>query len=290
MKLEGDLQHVHDPCVIKANDLYWLYSTGNGIPMRCSKDLIHWKYIGEVFSKLPDWAQETVPKAKGFWAPDIAYFKGKYVLHYSLSSFGSNQSAIGRATNKVLDPKHPDYLWKDEGVILQTAKTDNWNAIDANFIDGGKAGQFLAAGSFWSGIQMARVGESKVQQLAFRPEGAHAIEAPFMFKRGKFWYLLVSWDFCCRGIKSTYHLRIGRSKSLTEPFLDKDGKKLIDGGGTLLLETAPPVHGPGHGAVLSEKGKDWLVFHYYDGDANGIPTLGIRALSWTKDDWPTVAA
>ena len=58
----------------------------------------------------------------------------------------------------------------------------------------------------------------------------------------------------------------------------------------LLLEGAAPVHGPGHCGVYQEKGTDWLAFHYYDGEANGTPTLGIRKLTWTKDGWPEVSA
>jgi arabinan endo-1,5-alpha-L-arabinosidase len=61
---------------------------------------------------------------------------------------------------------------------------------------------------------------------------------------------------------------------------------MLDGGGTMVLETEGSVIGPGHCAVLQEKGRDLLVHHFYDGDRNGVPTLQVRLLTWDKEGWP----
>ena len=53
--------------------------------------------------------------------------------------------------------------------------------------------------------------------------------------RDGYYYLYASTDFCCRGLDSTYKIVVGRSESVTGPYLDKDGKDMMEGGGTLLV-------------------------------------------------------
>jgi arabinan endo-1,5-alpha-L-arabinosidase len=90
-------------------------------------------------------------------------------------------------------------------------------------------------------------------------------------------------------VRSTYNIRVGRAKSITGPYLDKEGKDLVKGGGTLLLESEGRFIGPGHAGILSEGKRELLSFHFYDKDANGRSALAIRALEWDKEGWPRVA-
>ncbi len=117
---EGDVTGVHDPCVIKEGNTYFLYSTGGLLPMRRSDDLVTWRSVGEALPELPAWAKKIVPEANGCWAPDISYFNGKYHLYYSVSTFGSNRSCIGLATNATLYPESPKYEWMDQGLVVQS--------------------------------------------------------------------------------------------------------------------------------------------------------------------------
>lgn len=306
LPLEGDVDGVHDPVVIKHGDTYYLFSTGGRpgqgvIPIRTSKDLRRWSLSGYVFEKLPDWAVQEIPKARGAWAPDISYFNGKYHLYYSVSTFGSRNSAIGLATNHTLDPQSPDYKWVDEGMVLRSWEDrDDWNAIDPNLVTESRDRIWLCWGSFWGGIKMRRVDPAtgKLSQtdltmysLASRPREKPingSVEAPFIIRRDDYWYLFVSFDFCCRGAKSTYHIVVGRSKSVTGPYLDKTGKPMTEGGGSVVLgATTPNWRGPGHNAVLREPGADYLVFHAYHGQT-GRPRLHISTMVW-EHGWPRVA-
>src|ERR1019366_6704821 len=106
LKLSGDVEGVHDPVIIKQKDTYYVFCTGRGrdgaagiIPIRTSKDLIHWTNAGTALPGIPDWGKREIPGARDAWAPDISYYKGKYHLYYALSTFGSQNSAIGLATN-----------------------------------------------------------------------------------------------------------------------------------------------------------------------------------------------
>ena len=310
LELEGNLR-VHDPAVIKQADTFYLFSTGGRrrgpgiIPIRCSKDLYNWTLCGNVFDKLPEWASEEIPGARGAWAPDISFFNGKYHLYYSVSRFGRNNSAIGLATNKTLDPKDPDYEWVDRGLVVRSYEgRDNFNAIDANLVIKDKRNIWLCWGSFWSGIKMRRIDpdtgklserDTTLYSLASRPRTdpgqtqstKDAIEAPFIIRHDGDWYLFLSFDFCCRGAKSTYKVMVGRSRRITGPYVDKDGKSMTDGGGTLVIEaTSPNWRGPGHPAVLQESGGDFLLFHAYNGQT-GRSELKISTIVW-EDGWPRV--
>jgi arabinan endo-1,5-alpha-L-arabinosidase len=285
---------VHDPCIARDGDTYYVFCTGPGIPIRRSKDLVHWEAAGQVFPEpLPAWAREAVPGSTIPWAPDIAYFNGRYYLYYSVSTFGKNRSLIGLVTNKTLDPRRKEYAWKDEGKVFESQRSDNFNAIDSNVLRVGKRRMVLTFGSFWSGLKLVEADPksgkplpgAEVRALARRPS-PDALEAPFLVRHGKDFYLFASYDFCCRGVNSTYNIKVGRSKQPEGPYLDRDGKPLLEDGGTSVLQTQGRFIGPGHCAILQEKGRDLLVHHFYDGESRGIPTLQVRPLTWDKEGWP----
>ncbi len=102
---------------------------------------------------------------------------------------------------------------------------------------------------------------------------------------GKF-TLFVSFDQCCKGVASTYNIRVGRADHIEGPYRDKDGKAMLDGGGSLVLATTGRFIGPGgQEAVKTSKG-DRLAYHYYDGDAAGASKLQFSPIFWTADGWP----
>lgn len=288
----GDIVGVHDPCMIKDSDAYYLFSTGRGIPMRKSHDMETWTRIGSGIPRLPAWATELVPNAKFPWAPDISFFDGEFHLYYSVSTFGSNRSAIGLATNTTLDPNSPSYAWKDQGVVVQSDRNGDFNAIDPNVVLDERGQPWLSFGSFWSGIKIVRLdgetGKPEGDLIHIAGRNGGAIEAPFIIRHGRWFYLFASFDNCCKGANSTYKIMVGRSDKVEGPYVDSEGTKMTDGGGTLVLGSHEDVRGPGHNAVFSEGGKDYLIYHFYDASNGGKPTLQIRPLRWTEADWPTV--
>jgi arabinan endo-1,5-alpha-L-arabinosidase len=295
---------VHDPVIIRQDSTYYIFCTGPGISAFSSRDMKNWKTEKPIFEKPPEWTVKSVPGFTGhFWAPDISLHNGTYYLYYAISAFGKNTSCIGLATNKTLDPAAPDYKWVDHGKLIQSVPgRDMWNAIDPNQIDDEKGNHWLCFGSFWEGIKLVELDQSltAVAQpeqwytIASRSRnhvlpdsvaGDAAIEGPFIFKKGNYYYLFVSFDYCCRGEKSTYKMMVGRSEKLIGPYVDRDGVPMNLGGGSLVLEGDRNWYGVGHNAVLSDNGNDYLVFHGYDAADNGKPKLRIEKLSWFND-WP----
>jgi arabinan endo-1,5-alpha-L-arabinosidase len=304
LPLSGDLA-VHDPVVMRERDTFYVFSTGNRragiLPIRCSKDLYHWTHCGSVFEALPSWVTKEIPGARSAWAPDISRYNGRYHLYYSVSTFGKNDSAIGLATNRTLDPNSPDYHWVDEGLVVRSHQgQDDWNAIDPQLVIQDERNVWLCWGSFWGGIMMRRIDPSTGKlsasdttryNLARRSRTSGqpgSIEAPFIVRHDKWWYLFASFDFCCRGVNSTYNVRVGRSKNVTGPYVDQAGVSMTEGGGTLVIEaTTPNWRGPGHEAVLQDISGDYLLFHAYEGKT-GRSELKISTMVW-DNGWPRVA-
>ena len=73
---------------------------------------------------------------------------------------------------------------------------------------------------------------------------------------------------------------------MTGPYTDRGGVALTQGGGTILLSAHSNINGPGGESVMHDTDGDLLVYHYYDGNTNGYPALGLNLLSWTSDGWP----
>ncbi|HEX6925550.1 MAG TPA: arabinan endo-1,5-alpha-L-arabinosidase [Longimicrobiaceae bacterium] len=300
----GDIR-VHDPAIIKAGDTYYIFSTGRGIPIKRSEDLVTWEDAGRVFQEAPAWIREVVPESRGsLWAPDISYFNDRYHLYYSVSSFGSQRSAIGLATNVTLDPLDPRYRWENHGpVVTSEPGVSTFNAIDPNLALDADGQPWLSWGSFWGGIKMRRVDpttgllsetDTTLYSVASRrgpavtqgPNNRQALEAPFIVRRGEYYYLFASYDMCCRGIRSSYNIRVGRSKQITGPYEDERGEPMLSGGGEVLLSSMGRVRGPGHNSILQEGEQYYLVHHFYDAEDEGRSKLQIRPLTWKEDGWP----
>lgn len=291
--------NAHDPVMAKDKDVFYVFTTGANIPVLCSKDMVKWEFCGRVFTDKPKWINDYVTGVTDLWAPDISFFNGKWHLYYSASTFGKNRSVIGLVTNSTLNPKDPKYKWVDEGLVVESKSTDNWNAIDPNLAFDEKGEPWLAWGSFWSGIKLhkidAQTGKfakgSHIVSIAGRPQPPGAIEAPLIVRRGrtgKYFYLFVSFDACCQGLQSTYNLRVGRAEKITGPYVDRDGKALAAGGGTLVLQGSKRFKGPGHNDIYHDEKTDtfWLVYHAYDADLAGKPQLRIESLGWDTAGWP----
>lgn len=300
-ELQGDTRQVHDPSIIKEGDTFYIFSTRAGLAIRCSKDLITWRLCGDVFAHLPEWAVKDVPGLRGLWAPDVSYFNGKYHLYYSVSTFGSNRSSIGLATNLTLDPTNERYRWIDQGKIISSGTGDDWNAIDPDVVIDEQNQPWLSFGSFWGGIKLRKLEQTTgklssqdqtLYSLASRPRttvSSGAIEAPTIIRKNGYYYLFVSFDLCCRGKDSTYNIRVGRARNVTGPYLDRSGKSMMDGGGTLVVAGGTRWAGPGHCSILQEKNGDWLIYHAYDTTWHGVPTLRISPLVWDSEGWPTIS-
>ena len=187
-------QKMPDPTVIRDGDTFYLYATEavRNVPIMKSRDLINWTLCGTVFSEAtrPDFTE-----GGEIWAPDINYVGDRYLLYYSLSSWGGIEDCgIG-----VAEAETPEGPWINHGKLFISKEIGCLNSIDPFFIeeDGAK---YLFWGSF-RGIWGARLSDdgltldtSTIQLVA-----GTAFEATYIHKRGNYYYLFASTGSCCSG-------------------------------------------------------------------------------------------
>jgi arabinan endo-1,5-alpha-L-arabinosidase len=305
--LTGAITPVRDPSVMRQGSTYYVFSTDasgeptvGSLPILCSTDRVAWAACGYVFAKVPQWVTDQVPGLIGLWAPDISYFNGLYHIYYAGSSFGWNTSVIGLATNTTLDPTDPSYKWVDQGKVLGSVASDDFNAIDPNILVDTDGSVWLTYGSYWSGIKQAQIepttgflsaSNPTVYSLAFRPNVQNdPIEGSSLVHKGDYYYLFVSFDNCCafNPYEDTYRIMVGRGTSPQGPFTDMKGIDMMQGGGTQLLAGNDiSFNGPGgQTAYLDSQNGDIIVFHAIELPL-GNPYLFVNSLTW-PNDWPQI--
>jgi arabinan endo-1,5-alpha-L-arabinosidase len=259
-----------------------------------------------VLPDVPQWIRKESPQTKELWAPDIAYFNGEVPPLLRVLRLRKEHSGIAMLTNRTLDPKKPSFRWVDRGLVLRSRAEDDFNAIDPNLVFDSNGTPWLSFGSFWTGIKMRKIDgktgllaaeDSKLYSLANRKRrdtptspglagNSQAIEAPFVVQRGGYYYLFVSFDLCCRGVKSSYKTMVGRSVKITGPYVDKGGVPMLEGGGTLVLAGNQRWVGPGGEAVTHQSAADIMIFHVYD-RSSGDAYMQLSTIDWS-DGWPKV--
>jgi arabinan endo-1,5-alpha-L-arabinosidase len=279
----GNLQ-AHDPNIIYHDSHYYLFKGGIHIPILKSTNITGpWTELGTVLAS--DSIIQKGNRARP-WAPTTIHRNGLFYCYYTLSAQGSRNSAIGVATTPALDGTP----WTDHGLVINTGQgpgSDVYpytvtNAIDASVVVDEDSGQvYLNYGSFWRGIWQVPLAEDMVHvkdagapdavQLAFVPrKKSKPVEGSWMSYKNGFYYLWFSFGKCCnfqRGFPARgkeYSVRVGRSESVRGPFVDRKGKSLVEGGGTVVYgSNHGSVYAPGGMGVLDGgEGLDILYYHF----------------------------
>ncbi|MEO0055193.1 MAG: hypothetical protein RLZZ50_1140, partial [Verrucomicrobiota bacterium] len=294
---------IHDPStLIKQNGRYYTFGTGDGIRILSSTNLRDWT-ASRVFSAPPAWTTAAVPGFTGtFWAPDVAYFNGRYHVYYSVSTWGSIDSAIGLVTTPSLESP----VWTDQGKVVQSdsvsaAGPDTdftaYNCIDPSVLVDTDGRVWLVFGSYSNGILVAEINPATGKRLntqftRIANNGpsffSNTTEGAYVYKYNGYYYLFLNFGGCCSGVDSTYNIRVGRSTSITGPYRDRNGVDMNSGGGTMLFESTGRWMGPGHAGILFDNGRYLFSHHYYAGDQSGTAFLGLEELQWGADGWPAI--
>lgn len=282
---------IHDPSQLKVGTSYYLFSTHGTLHAHASNDRATFSDDSYALDSLPLWTNIYTASNSDLWAPDASAHNGQYWLYYAASTFGSANSAIGLA----ISPTGVPGTYVDSGAAIYTsANCAGSNAIDPASLVDASGNAWLVFGSWSNGIQIVPVDNTSgiptgaaCTQLAFHPSGT-GIEGAYIYPHGGYYYLFASIDTCCSGVNSTYRIIVGRSSSVTGPYADRGGLALASGGGTILLSAHGNINGPGGESLINDSDGDLLVYHYYDGNNNGFPALGMNLLGWTSDGWPYV--
>ena len=281
--LSGSLV-THDPTLAYEDGTWWVFQTGDGIAGKYSTNALTWQDAQSIFPNGLSWWQNYVPKNDGLdvWAPDLRFYNGRAWMYYAISSFGDNTSAIGLTSASSIATGD----WEDDGLVINTTASDDYNAIDPDLVVAKDGAPWLVFGSWFSGIKLTRINPETMKpfgpiySLAARSGG---IEAPTIIYRQGYYYLFVSIGKCCSGVDSTYRIAYGRSTSITGPYVSKSGLNMTDGHVSILDSGNSQWVGPGGQDILNT---DVIVRHAYDATDNGTSKLLISKLNWDSDGWP----
>lgn len=301
-----------DPAIIRGKDGYWyLYATSDPLVeggefglmhVARSTDMVDWEYLGTIFDETnrPEWATET----SFFWAPDIRYVDGQYVLYYTVTDTVLNEgddSAIGAAT--APSPAGP-WTPTDEPVVPPRPDGGGffWT-FDPSMLADDDGSRYLYYGSYYGGLWVSELDETGLRAVGEATQVAinDKFEGAFVLKRDGYYYLMASSANCCAGPSTGYSVFAGRSESPLGPFVDHEGVSLLDtrpGGTQVLVQNGNQWIGAGHHTVVTDlSGQDWILYHAIDrddpwlsepGGVNRRPTLMDR-LDWI-DGWPVTRA
>lgn len=114
-------EYLADPSVVKGKDGYfYVYATGDVVPIRRSKNLVDWDSVGNAFRQKPSWKN-----AGGIWAPEVKYVDGKYYMYYAFSTWGDPNPGIGVAV-----AEKPEGPFTDYGKLFLSDEIGVTNSID----------------------------------------------------------------------------------------------------------------------------------------------------------------
>ncbi len=271
--LDGE-PYIHDPSTVGMSDgKYFVFGTGIGGLM--SDDGWTW-HSGAV-------------RPGGGVAPDIIKIGDRYWVSYATGA-GGHASNVHTMWTKSLDPKSPDFGFKDDTIVAGSDGVEDNDAIDPSFLLDPSTGRlWLSYGTYFGNIRIVELDPKTGKRVAGNQPVNVAIdmEATDLIYRDGWYYLLGTHGTCCDGANSTYNIRATRSKKVTGPYVDNMGVDAIKGGGKLVVGASGRFVGPGHfGRLVLDDGVERFSCHYEaDLDRGGRSVLDIRPLLW-KDGWP----
>ncbi|KAH8890151.1 glycoside hydrolase, family 43 [Thozetella sp. PMI_491] len=289
----------HDPAVIRrsSDGTYFRFNTGSEIGIWKSSALTGpWTYQGKVVpnGSIIDKAGNT-----DLWAPDVRLVGSTYFLYYAVSTFGSQDSAIGYATSSTMEAGS----WTDHGSTgISSSAGKAYNAIDPNLIQAGSS-YYMTFGSFWGDIYQVAMSSDATKasgssyQIAYNSSGTHAVEGAFVYYRENYYYLFFSAGICCGFDTSKpaqgaeYSIKVCRSQSVSGPYVDASGKSCTAGGGTTLLASHDKVYGPGGQGVFADPTYGTVLYYHYADTSIGLADsqyqFGWNTVNWSGG-WPSV--
>lgn len=271
---------IHDPSTLAVCDgKYYTFGTGGGGLI--SDNGYYW--------------HEGAERPGGGAAPDCIKLGDRYLMAYSVTGGGLGRGHAGQVVtmwNETLDPQAPNFKWTEPVEVANSLFDEDCDAIDAGLILCPDSTLWVTYGTYFGYIRIVQLDPRTGARLAGAEPRNIAIdcEATKPDYRDGWYYLYGTHGTCCDGPNSTYHIVVGRSRSVTGPYLDNVGRDMMQGGGKMVIGASERLLGAGHfGRFVEDEGIEKLSIHYEaDLDRSGRSVLAIRPLLW-KNGWPVGA-
>eukprot|EP01113_Clastostelium_recurvatum_P033894 TRINITY_DN4532_c0_g1_i3.p1 TRINITY_DN4532_c0_g1~~TRINITY_DN4532_c0_g1_i3.p1 ORF type:complete len:335 (+),score=21.85 TRINITY_DN4532_c0_g1_i3:97-1101(+) len=285
---------VNDNCpdpgaILTVGSKYYVVSTSgtdaDAFPIRVSSDLVNWTQIGYVFpqAQRPHWA------VTDFWAPEIHMINGKFFVFFAardttgILCVGVGISSSGEASGPYTDPLGAPLVRNATmGNIDPSAYYDTTsNKYYLLYKEDGNGHNPMLPTPIW----MQELDPSTVSTRGPRfkligndlPWEGALVEAPWMIKRGSYYYLFYSANYAPQ-----YAVGVARSTNLTSGFVKQQ---------TPVIKSNSIFIGTGHCSVVNvPASKDDLVilYHSYYKQSGGPRVMLLDSVRWSDDGWPVV--
>lgn len=270
-----------DPSICRVGKWYYLVTSSfeyfPGVPLFRSQDLIHWEQIGHCITRPSQADLVKTPNSDGIYAPTIRYHNGRFYMITTNVKAGGNfylytDDILGEWSEPVfVDIKgiDPSLYFEGEKVYISTnrGKNGDENGLSCTEIN-------IETGELLSEIEMIWGGT-----------GGKFVEAPHIYKKDGYYYLMVSEG----GTQYGHMVTIARSRSILGPYESNPSNPILSH-----REVARhPIQATGHGDLFMDyHGQWWIVFLGIRTTNSFHHHLGretfLAPVNWEEGKWPVV--
>lgn len=272
-----------DPSVCRVGDDYYLanssFEYAPGVPLWHSRDLLSWTLVGNILDRPEQFLAGRAGSSQGVFAPTLRHHDGRFWLITTDVTGPSGQLVVSAddpagpwSAPTYLEGLHgidPDLAWDDDGTCFVT---------------------YCSSGPDGVGIAQVRVDLEKGIALEeprwlWSGTGLAHPEAPHLYRRGAYWYLLIAEGGTERG----HSVSVARATRPEGPYVGAPVNPVLSH-----RSTTHPVQNTGHADLVENPDGSWAMvylavrprgytpmFH-----VNGRETF-LAGIDWV-DDWPVV--
>lgn len=249
-----------DPSVCRVgNEFYLVNSTFQyfpGVPIFKSKDLVHWKQIGNVLTRDSQLSLKDATSWTGIYAPTIRYHNATWYM------ITTNVNGRGNFMVTAKKPEGPwsEPIWLEQQGIDPSLFFDQdrcymcSNPDDAIYlceIDPKTGKQLTASKKIWEGT------------------GGRYVEGPHIYFKDGYYYLLCSEG----GTEMAHSLTMARSKNIYGPYESNPANPILTN--CNFKGQYKQIQGTGHGdLVRASDGSWWITFLAYRNFGGAYHHLG----------------
>jgi xylan 1,4-beta-xylosidase len=289
-----------DPSIVRVGDDYYIATSTfewfPGVQIHHSRDLVHWRLLTRPLTRASQLNMLGDPDSCGLWAPCLTCADGLFYLIYTdvkrygrTSVAGASGASLRDFHNYLVTSSRIDGEWSDpvylnsSGFDPSLFHDDDGRKYLLNQLWDHRPGHNRFAGIV---LQEYSVAERKLigsRQLIFKGTELGLTEAPHLYKRNGFYYLLTAEGGTAWG----HAVTMARSRSLTGPYELHPDVHILSSRHRPDIELQRAGHAD---LVETQTGETYMVYLCGRPLRNrGTCTLGretaIQSMVWSADGW-----